>query len=143
MHADVIAGRQINQTLNDIIRNFMTKYVNPPCNSSLATSCAKSIMASSEGRVAALFTEGVPSSTEGKLVIDETASTVSLAPIVCVVPGGSAAVEEGEECVGEFVSPVSGEESAARHLEGEADDNDSFVDIMSGITAIGDAESGG
>ena len=55
----------------------------------------------------------------------------------------SAAVEEGEECDGEFVCLVSGDESAARHLEGEADDNDSFVDIMSGITAVGGAESEG
>ena len=137
MHADVFAGRQINQTLNKIMKNFMIKYVNPPCNSSLATSCAKFIMVISEGRVAALFTEGVSSSAEGELAIDETASTVSLAPNVCVVPGLSAAVEEGEECVGEFMSPVSGEESAAHRLEEEVDDNDSFVDIMSGITAVG------
>ena len=98
-------------------------------------------MASSEGRVAALFTESVSSSAEGELVIDETASTLSLAPNVCVMPGVSAAMCEGEEWVGEFVSPMSGEESAERHLEGEADDNDSFVDIMSGITAVGGAES--
>ena len=38
MHANVIAGRQINQTLNEVMKNFMNKYVNPPCNSSLATS---------------------------------------------------------------------------------------------------------
>ena len=38
MHANVIAGRQINQTLNKTIKNFKNKYVNPPCNSSLATS---------------------------------------------------------------------------------------------------------
>ena len=38
MHADVIAGRQINQTLNEIIKKSMNKYVNPPRNSSLATS---------------------------------------------------------------------------------------------------------
>ena len=31
MHADVIAGRQINQTVNKVIRNFMNNYVNPPC----------------------------------------------------------------------------------------------------------------
>ena len=100
-------------------------------------------MASSTGRVAALFTESVSISAEGESVIDEAASTVSLAPNVCVVPGVSAAVEEGEDCVGEFVSPVSGEESAARHIGGEADDNDSFVDIMGGITAVGYAESEG
>ena len=90
-------------------------------------------MATSEGRLAALFTEAVSISAEGEVAIDETASTVSFALNVCVVPGVSAAVEEGEECVGEFVSPVSDEESAARHLEGEVDDNDSFVEIMSGI----------
>ena len=55
------------------------------------------------------------------------------------------AVREGEECVQDFLDHLSGKESAARHfvLEGEADDNDSFVDIMSGITAVGDAESEG
>ena len=53
------------------------KYVNPPCDSLLATSCAKSVMASScgESKEAALFTEGVSSSAEGDLLIDETAST--------------------------------------------------------------------
>ena len=100
-------------------------------------------MASSDGRFAALFTEGVSSSAEGELAIDETTSTVSLAPNVCVVSGVSAAVEEDEECVGEVASPVAGEESAARHLEGEADDNDTFVDIMSGITVAGGTESEG
>ena len=99
-------------------------------------------MANSEGRVAALFTEGVSSSAEVELAIDESTSSVSLAPNVCVVPGVSAVVEGDEECVGDFSSPVAGEESAARHLE-EADDNDSFVDIMSGITAVGGAESEG
>ena len=64
-------------------------------------------------------------------------------PNVHVVTGVFAAVEGGEECVGEFPSPVAGDESAARHLEGESDDNDSFVDIMSGITAVGGAESEG
>ena len=97
-------------------------------------------MASSEGRVAALFTEGLSSSAEGELAIDETTSTVSLAPNVCVVPGASAVVEEDEECVGEFPSSLAGEEGAARHLE-KADNNDSFIDIMSGITAVGGAES--
>ena len=66
----------------------MNKYVNQPGNSSLATSCAKSVMASSCGecKVANLFTEGVSSSAERELAIVETASTVSLAPNICVVP---------------------------------------------------------
>ena len=143
MHADVIAGRQINQTLNRLIKKVMNKHVTPPFNSSLATSYVKSIMASSEGRVAAVFTGGVSSSAEGELAIDETASTVSLASNVCVVPGVSRAVEEGEKCIEEVVDPVSGEDSAVRHLEREVDDNDSFVDIMSGITAVGGVESEG
>ena len=97
-------------------------------------------IASSEGRFAALFTEGVSSSAQEELAIDETTSTVSLAPNVCVFPGVTAAVEEDEECVGEAASPVASEESAARHLEEEGVDNDSFVDIMSGITVAGGAE---
>ena len=100
-------------------------------------------MACSEGRLAALFTEGVSSSAEGELAIDETTSTVSLAPNVCVAPGVSAAREESEERVGEFVSPVSSEERAARHIDEEADDKGSFVDIMSGITGVGGAKSEG
>ena len=90
-------------------------------------------MASSEGRKAALFTGGLSSSAEGELAIDETASMVSLAPKVCVLPGMSVAVAESEECVGEFIGPMSGAENAERHLQGDADDNDSFVDIMSGL----------
>ena len=93
--------------------------------------------------MAALFTEGVSSSAEGELAIDESTSTVSLAPNVCVVPEASAVVAEDEQCAGDVSSPVAGEESAARHLEGEGDDNDSFVDIMSGITVAGGAESEG
>ena len=121
----------------------MIKYKNQPCNSSLATFCAKSVVACSEGRVAALFIEGVLSSAEGELAIDETASTVSPAPNICVVPRVCAAVQEGEECVEEFVSHLSGEESAACHMEGEFDDLDSFVDTMSGITAVRVVESEG
>ena len=75
------------------------------------------------------------------MAIAQTTSTVSLAPNV-VVPGVSVVVQEGEECVGEFPCPVAGEECAARHLE-EADDDDSFVDFMSWITAVGGAESDG
>ena len=100
-------------------------------------------MASSESRLAAFFTEGVSSSAEGELAIDETTSTVSLVPNVLVVPGVSAVVEEDEECVGESGNAVSGEKSTVGYRQGEADDNDSFVNIMSGISAAGGAESEG
>ena len=99
-------------------------------------------MASSGRRIASLFTEGVSSSAEGELAIDETTSTVSLVPNVCVASGVSAAVEESRERVEEVTSPVSGEERAMRQVE-EADDNDSFVDIMSGVSVVGGAESEG
>ena len=75
------------------------------------------------------------------MAIDKTASAVSLAPNVCVVPGVSSAVEEVDERSEEFASHLSGEESASRHLEGEVHGIDSFVDIMSGITGVGDTES--
>ena len=100
-------------------------------------------MASSESRLAAFVTEGVSSSVDGKMAIDETTSTVSLVPNVRVVPGVSAIVEEDEECVEESGNAVSGEENTVGFREGEADDNDSFVDIMSGISAAGGAESEG
>ena len=95
-----------------------------------------------ECKLAALFTEGLSNSAKKELAIDETASMVSLAPIICVVHEISVAVQEGEECVQEFLDHLSGQESAARHfnLGGEADDNDSFFDVMSGITAVGDAD---
>ena len=104
----------------------------------MASSCG-------EGKVATLFTEGVSNSPEGKLAIDEAVSTVSLAPNVCVVPGVSVAVRKSVECVQDFLDQLSGGESAARHfvLEGEADDNDSFVDIVSGFTTVGGNESEG
>ena len=77
------------------------------------------------------FTEGVSGSAEGKLGIDETASTVILSPNLCAVPDLSVAVREREQCVQDFLDHLSGEENAACHLVlgGEADYHDSFVDI--------------
>ena len=125
----------------------MNEYKTPPCNSSLATSCVESAMASSsgEGKVAAPFTEGVLNSAELELAVDEIASTVSFAPNLCVVPALSVAVQEREDFPRNFLDHLRGEEGGAIHLVcgGEAEDNDIFVDIMSGITAFGDAESEG
>ena len=99
---------------------------------------------SDEGRVTAAFTEGVSSSADWELAIDENASSVSLAPKPVVAPDLSVAVREEEESVLKFLAYLSGEESASsQNLGGEADDDDCFVDIMSVITAVGDAESEG
>ena len=100
-------------------------------------------MASSENRLAALFTEGVSSSAEGELAIDETTSTVSLVANVCGVPGEPVVVEEDGDHVGESGNAVSGEENTVGYEEGEKDASDSFVDIMSGISAACGAESEG
>ena len=85
MHADVIAGRQINQTLNKIMKSFMNKYVNPPCNSSLATSfiVLTKIMSSSErenevGRSSPFGDDVVE---EGALEIDEREVEESVSPV--------------------------------------------------------------
>ena len=98
-----------------------------------------------DGKVANPFTEGVSSAAERELVIDETASTVSLARNLCNLPDLFVAAWEGEECVRHFFDHLSGEENAASQLVlgGEADDNDSFVEGLSVITAVGDAESEG
>ena len=121
----------------------MSEYKNPPCNISAATSCVYFSMTSSseEGRAAAPFKEGVSSSAWGELAIHENASTVSLAPNSCVLPDLSVAVREGDECVCDFLDHVSGEENVrSRHfLGGKADNDDSFVEKLSGITAVGDA----
>ena len=55
------------------------------------------------------------------------------------------AVREDEECVRDSSHHLRGDESTASHLvlREKADANDSFVDIMSGITAVGGAESEG
>ena len=71
---------------------------------------------SDEVEVAILFTEDESSSAEEELAIHETASMVSLASNVCVVPDKSVFVQEGEECVQDFLNHLSGEENSARHF---------------------------
>ena len=140
--ADQIIRHEIKQ-----IGIFRNEYTNPPCTSSLAASCIKSAMVNScdGAKVAAPFTEVVSTSAEGELTIDESASTVSLGPNLCAVPGKTVAVQEREECVGEFFDHLIGEGNAATPLVlgGEVDDNDSFADIMNGFNAVGHAESEG
>ena len=80
---------------------------------------------------------------EGELAIDEIGSTVSLTPNPCVVTDLTVAAREEEERVSDFFDHLSGDKSAPSHqvLGGGVDEDDSFVDIMSCNTAIGDAES--
>ena len=110
-------------------------------------SCTKSVRTSSCGdaRVATLFTGRSVKFCWGGVGNRWDCFIGQSSPNVCVVPEIFVAVREGEECVQDFLDQLSGEESAVRHFVfgGEADDNDSFVEIMSGITTLGDAESEG
>ena len=88
----------------------MNEYLNPSCISSLATSCVEFAMVISlvEGKVATAFTEGVSSSAEAELVIDENASTVSLVTNLCVVRIPSVVMKEGEECARDLLDYLCG-----------------------------------
>ena len=140
MHADVIAGRQINQTLNKIMTNFMNKYVNPPCNNSLATSfiILTKILSSSEGenKVGRRSTFGDDVLEEGALEIDEREVEESVSPVPPFAPDLSVAEREGVECVRRVLVQLSSEaiESSERAVERDGDDdddgNDSFVDVV-------------
>ena len=137
MHADVIAGRQINQTLNKIMKTFMNKYVNPPCSSSLTTSfiILTKIMSSSErenevGRTSPFSDEVVE---EGALEIDERGVEESVSPVPPFAPNLSLAEREGVECVRQALEQLSSVviDSTERALERDNDDgNDSFVDVV-------------
>ena len=139
MHADVIAGRQINQTLNKIMKNFVNKYVNPPCNSSLATSFINLItkIMSSSGRENELgrrspFGDDVVE--EGALEIDEREVEESVSPVPPFVPDLSVAEREGVECVRRVLEQLSreGVDERERAVERDDDDDgdDSFVDVV-------------
>ena len=135
MHAEVIAGRQVSQTLNEIMKNFMNKYVNPPCNSSLATSfiILTKIMSSSERENEVGETSPFAEDEERALEIDEGEVEESVSPVPPFVPDLSVAEREGIECVRRVLERLSSEvtDGAERRVERDEDDeNDSFVDVV-------------
>ena len=137
MQADVIAGRQINQTLNKIMKTFINKYVNPPSDSSLATSfiILTKIKRSSErenemGRTSPFGDDVVE---EKALEIDEGEVAESVSPVPPFVPNLSVAEREGVDGVRQVLEQLSSEviDSTERALERDDDDgNDSFVDVV-------------
>ena len=137
MHADVFAGRQIKQTLNKIMKNFMNKNVNPPCISTLATSfiILTKIMSSpgrenEVGRTSPFADEVVK---EGALEIDEREVEESVSPVPPFASNLSVAQREGVECVRRVLEQLSSKviDSTERALERDDDDgNDSFVDVV-------------
>ena len=82
-----------------------------------------------EASVTSPFTGSAASSSGGEMAIDESASTVSLIPNPPVVPNLNVAVLEREECIREFLDPLSAEEGvlSRQELGSESDDDNSFV----------------
>ena len=115
----------------------MNKYVNPPCNSPLATSfiILTKIMSSSErenevGRTSPFADDVVE---ERALEIDEREVEESVSPVPPVVPNLSIAEREGVECLRRVLEQLSSDfiDGTERTLERDDDDrNDSFVDVV-------------
>ena len=127
IYADVIADRQINQTLNEIITNFSNKYVNTPCNSSLVLSFNMYIMSETEEKVGITSPfGGSVASDERDLAIDEGVPESSTVPNLQFVPDWNVVISEGEERVRRALAEVEKDVGRAE----EASEGDSFVDIM-------------
>ena len=115
----------------------MNKYVNPPFNSSVATSfiISAKIMSSSDrenevGRRSPFAGDVVE---EGALEIDEREVEESVSPVPPFVPDLSVAETEGVECVRRVLEQLRSEviDGAERALERDDDDGkDSFVDVV-------------
>ena len=142
MHADVIAGRQINQTLNKIMKDFMNKYVNPPYNESLATSfiILTKIMSSpgEDSEVGRRSPFGDDILEEGVLEIDEREVEESTSPVPPFAPDLSVVEREGVECVRRVLEQLSSEaiEDTERAVERGDDDDDgqySYVEVVGDV----------
>ena len=140
MLTSLLADKLI-RLLNKIMKNFMKKYVNPTCNSSLATSfiiLITKIMSSSgrENEVGRRSPFAGDVVEEGALEIDEREAGESVSPVLPFVSNLSVAEIEGVECVRRVLEQLSTEaiESTERALERDDDNdddgNDSFVDVV-------------
>ena len=151
MHADVITGRQINQTLNKIIKNFMNKYVNPPCFNWLAISDSISHLhlprrslllikskSDEEVRVMSPF-GGSVASDEPELAIDEGILESSVVPNLQFVPNSTVSIQGGEECVRRILGEIEASDSRTE----EASEGEIFIDIIGGLEEEVGSESEG
>ena len=122
----------------------MNKYVNPPCNSSLATSfnILTKIMSSPRrenevGRASPFAEDFVE---EGALEIDEREVGERVSPVPPFALDLSVAEREGVVCVRRVLEQLSSEviDGSERVLErgddcGNGDGNDSFVDVVGDV----------
>ena len=115
----------------------MNKYVNPPCNSSLATSFVlqkKEFNPEEAAGIPSLF-GGSVAGDERELAIDEVLAASSSVPSFHFVPDSNVNVRKGEEFVRRTLEEV---EARAVRAE-EASEGNSFVDIKGGL----EKETGG
>ena len=139
MHADVIAGRRINHTVNTIITNFMNKYVNPPCKLiSHLPRRSLQIMSDCEEEVGTRSPfGGSVASDDRELAIDEGVPESSVVPNLQFVPGSNVVIQEGEVCVRRVLEEIEASDSRTE----EANEGDSSVDIMGSLDKVVGFES--
>ena len=119
----------------------MNKYINPPCNISLATSFIifkKMSTREEEVGITSLF-GGSVANDERELAIDEGVSASSAVPSSQFVPDLNVMVMEEEECVGGALEEVEASDGRAE----EASERDSFMDHMGGLEKEAAGEIGG
>ena len=131
MHADVIAGRQINQTVNTKIRIFMNKYGNPPCKviSHLPPRSLQIVNECEEEVGTRSPFGGSVASDDRELAIDEGVPESSVVPNLQFVPDSNVVIQEGKECVRRVLEEIEASDSRTE----EASEGNSFLDIMGGL----------
>ena len=88
------------------------------------------------------FAESVWSAAERELGIDEKVTVRSLSQDTRFIPNLKMVVRKGNECVREYLEQVNGEEGAHSDQDCAAGgEDDTFVDIMKGVTLAASAES--
>ena len=116
-----------------IIMNFMNEIINPPCNSSLATSSIN-LWSMSEDSV--IFLAEVSSSQ----VDTKSAVQAAVSPSPLNVPEENVAGARGEESpVGGLERPVEvgGVCETEAGTEGDVEDEDEEVDVVGGVDEVG------
>ena len=125
------------------MKNFMNKYVNPPCNSSLAVAFAFAFDFCLLPRRSLLLIKSKPdeemsvmspfggsiASDEPELAIDEGVPESSIVPDLQFVPNSNAVIQEGEDCVRRVLEDIEASDSRTE----EASEGESFNDNMGSL----------
>ena len=130
--------------LNNNNKNFVNKYVNPPCKGiSHLHSPRRSlllIMSKSDEEVRFMSPfGGSVASDDPELAIDEGVPKSSVVPNLQFVPNSTVSIQEGEECVRRMLGEIEASDSRTE----EASEGESFIDIMGGLEEGVGSESEG